>query len=66
LVEQVELKAISIFETIFSNCVAVFAFDNSTNHAAFMSNALVASHMNINSGGKNVLKMHDTYSLLKL
>ena len=60
LVEQVELKAIPIFETIFPECVEVFMFDNSSNHAAFMPDALVANRINIGSGGKNVSKMRDT------
>ena len=59
LIEQVEYKAIPIFEALFSNCTAVFAFDNSSNHAAFKSDALVTSKMNLKSGGKQ-LKMKDT------
>ncbi|RIA79867.1 hypothetical protein C1645_839743 [Glomus cerebriforme] len=59
LIEQVKTKAILIFETIFSNCIALFAFDNSSNHAAFRSDALVASRMNLKPGGKQP-KMRDT------
>jgi len=40
--------------------VAVFAFDNSSNHAAFSKDALVASRMNLNPGGKQPI-MRDTY-----
>ncbi|RIA94607.1 hypothetical protein C1645_817767 [Glomus cerebriforme] len=57
--EQVKTKAIPIFETLFPNCVALFAFDNSSNHAAFKSDALVASRMNLKSEGKQ-LKIKDT------
>jgi hypothetical protein len=32
--------------------VAVFAFDNSSNHAAFSKDALVARRMNLNPGAK--------------
>ena len=48
LVEQVKMKAILIFETIFSNCIALFAFDNSLNHVTYRSDALIASQMNLN------------------
>jgi hypothetical protein len=40
--------------------VAVFAFDNSSNHAAFRKDALVASRMNLNPGGKQPI-MRNTY-----
>ncbi len=43
LLEQIKCKVIPIFETLYPNCVAVFAFDNSSNHAAFGKDALVAS-----------------------
>ena len=52
-------KAIPIFEAIFPNCIALFAFDNSSNHAAYRSDALVASRMNLKPRGKQ-LKMRDT------
>jgi len=32
------------------NAIAVFAFDNSTNHDAMAENALCAQHMNLNPG----------------
>ncbi len=44
---------------MFPNCIGLFAFDNSSNHAAFKSDALVASKMNLKSGGKQP-KMKDT------
>ncbi|CAJ0633494.1 10405_t:CDS:2 [Entrophospora sp. SA101] len=44
---------------LFSNCTALFAFDNSTNHGSYKSDALVASRMNLNPGGKQP-KMKDT------
>ena len=52
LLEQVEYKAILIFETLFPNCVAVFAFDNSSNHSAYCSDALLANRINLQPGGK--------------
>jgi hypothetical protein len=60
LIEQVEYKAIPIFEALFPNCIAVFVFDNSSNHSAFAPDALVAKRMNIGSGG-NAPKMRDTF-----
>ena len=60
LIEQVEYKAIPIFEALFPNCIGVFAFDNSSNHSAFASDALVVKRMNIGPGG-NAPKMHDTF-----
>jgi len=59
LVEQVKTKAIPIFETIFPNCIALFAFDNSSNYAAYRFDALVANRMNLKPGGKQP-KMRDT------
>ncbi len=38
----------------------VFAFDNNSNHAVFSKDALVASKMNLKSGGKQLI-MHNTY-----
>ena len=52
-------KTIPIFEAIFPNCIALFAFDNSSNHAAYRSDALVVSKMNLKPGGKQP-KMKDT------
>ena len=59
LIEQLKMKAIPIFETLFPNCIALFAFDNSSNHAAYRSDAFVASRMNLKSRGKQP-KMKDT------
>jgi hypothetical protein len=60
LLEQVKSKAIPIFETLFPTCIAVFAFDNSSNHAAFLPNALVVSKMNIFLGGKQLVMRSTT------
>jgi hypothetical protein len=60
LLKQIEYKAIPIFEALYPNCVAVFAYDNSSNHAAFRKDALVASQMNLNPGGKQLI-MRNTY-----
>ena len=35
LLKQVRLKAILIFKALFSNCIAIFAFDNSLNRILF-------------------------------
>jgi hypothetical protein len=60
LVEQVKTKAIPIFEAIFPNCIALFAFDNSFNHAAYSSDALVTSRMNLKPEEKQ-LKIKDSF-----
>jgi hypothetical protein len=52
LLEQVKLKAIPIFKALFPICIAVFAFDNSSNHAAFLLNAFITSKINLFSGEK--------------
>ena len=52
LVNQVIEYAIPIFEAYFSECQALFAFDNVSSHAAFSPNALIAKYMNLNPGGK--------------
>jgi hypothetical protein len=49
--KQLKEKAIPIFEAMHPGCVAVFAFDNSTNHRAYASDALLVSRMNLNPGG---------------
>ena len=59
LLEQVKNIAIPIFEIVHPNAIAVFAFDNSTNHGAMADNALCAQRMNLNPGGKQP-KMKDT------
>src|SRR3954470_22348043 len=60
LLEQIEHKAIPIFEILYPNCIALFAFNNSSNHAVFSKDALVASRMNLKPGGKQPI-MHDTH-----
>ncbi|CAJ0645937.1 7906_t:CDS:2, partial [Entrophospora sp. SA101] len=59
LKNQVIDKAIPIFEATHQDCIALFAFDNATSHAAFANDALVASKMNWNDGGSQP-KMRDT------
>uniref|UniRef100_U9TTT3 Uncharacterized protein n=1 Tax=Rhizophagus irregularis (strain DAOM 181602 / DAOM 197198 / MUCL 43194) TaxID=747089 RepID=U9TTT3_RHIID len=61
LLEQVKSKAIPIFEALFPTCIAVFAFDNSSNHAAFLPDALVASKMNHFPGGKQLVMRSTTW-----
>ena len=60
LIEQIKNKVIPIFETLYPDCVAVFAFDNNSNHAAFSKDALIANRMNLGPGGKQPI-MRDTY-----
>jgi len=60
LIDQVINYAIPIFEAIYSDAIAVFAFDNSTNHGAMPEDGLNAAKMNVNPGGKQP-RMHSTY-----
>lgn len=55
LISQVIDCAIPIFEVLYPNAVAVFAFDNSTNHGAMAKDALYVMNMNVNPGGKQAL-----------
>ena len=61
LIEQVELKAIPIFEALFPGCIALFAFDHSSNHSSYKSDALVASRMNMKPGGNQPKMRNTTY-----
>ena len=60
LIDQVINYAIPIFEILYPNAIAVFAFDNSTNHGAMAKNALNVMNMNVNPGGKQAL-MRSTF-----
>ncbi|KAG0640109.1 hypothetical protein HOY80DRAFT_1071097 [Tuber brumale] len=52
LINHVLNVAIPIFEATFSNAQALFLFDHATSHMADAQDALRASHMNMDSGGK--------------
>lgn len=52
MVEHAVRVALPIFRYAFPGCQALFAFDNASNHCSFSENALVASRMNLNPGGK--------------
>ncbi|CAG8521014.1 11601_t:CDS:2, partial [Scutellospora calospora] len=51
LLEQIRDKVILIFETKFSNATAIFAFDNSTNYAAYAEDALITTRINLKPRG---------------
>jgi len=55
LISQVIDCAIPIFDVLYLNAVAVFAFDNSTNYDAMAKDALNVMNMNVNPGGKQAL-----------
>jgi hypothetical protein len=61
LLDQVINFAIPIFETMHPNAIAIFAFDNSTNHGAMADDALNVSKMNVNPGGKQPLMRSTVY-----
>ena len=50
---QVLQRAIPIFEAVYPRHVAVFLFDNSTNHSYMAADALLTSKMNLGDGGKS-------------
>jgi hypothetical protein len=52
-------QTISIFEQVYPDHIAVFAFDHSSGPACNAEDVLVASRMNLNHGGKESL-MRDT------
>ena len=60
LLNQVIDSAIPIFNILYPNAIAVFAFDNSTNHGAMAKDGLNVFNMNLNPGGKKPC-MHETY-----
>ncbi len=51
---------IPIFEILYSDCVIIFAFDNSNNYATFSKDALIANRMNLGPSEKQPI-MWDTY-----
>jgi hypothetical protein len=52
LIEQLEMKAIPIFNRAFPGRQALFIFDNATIHFAFAKDALRVTKLNIAPGGK--------------
>lgn len=48
MVKQLTEDVIPLFESLHPGCKAVFLFDNSSNHGAYSSDALVASRMTLN------------------
>ena len=60
ILKQLEEKAIPGFDEMHPGARGIFIFDNSTNHGAYAADALlaIASKMNLNSGGNQVVKFH--------
>ncbi|RIB05318.1 hypothetical protein C2G38_2219929 [Gigaspora rosea] len=61
LLKQIKENAITIFEAKFPGATAVFAFDNSMNHAAFANDALMAQRMNKGPRGKQSIMRPATF-----
>jgi len=61
MADQATQIAAKILPYAFPGCQALFAFDNASNHSCFARNALVASWMNLNPGGKQLL-MRETFA----
>jgi hypothetical protein len=57
--KQLTEQAIPALEKQHPNCQLLFIFDNSSGHASFAPDALLASRMNLGPGGKNVKVMRD-------
>lgn len=55
MVEQTIKIALPIFHYAFPDCQVLFAFDNASNHCAYVLDALVAAKMNRNPGGQQPL-----------
>jgi len=58
MLDQLVNRAIPIFEVLHPGCVSVFCFDQSTNHNAMAEDALIATRINLSSGGGQP-KMHN-------
>ena len=63
LVEQLSKKVIPIFEILHPHAIGLFIFDNSQNHHALPPDALRASTLNLNDGGKNAKYQRDGWFL---
>ncbi|CAH1759781.1 10194_t:CDS:2 [Entrophospora sp. SA101] len=61
LLDQVLNYAIPIFEVVHPNAVAVFAFDNSTNHESMAKDVLNVNNMDVHPGGKQALMRPTVY-----
>ena len=55
MVEQTVKVDMPIFKYAFPGCQALFAFDNASNHCCYAPDALLASAVNLNPGGKQPL-----------
>ncbi|RIB14252.1 hypothetical protein C2G38_2195671 [Gigaspora rosea] len=61
LLEQVRDKAIPTFEAKFPNAIAVFAFDNSTNHSVYAEDTFIATRMNLKPAGNQPIMRSTTF-----
>lgn len=52
-------KMLRIFEILHPGCIALVAYDNSSNHHAMANDALVANRLNLKDGGKNVCQLRN-------
>ncbi|KAJ8462477.1 hypothetical protein ONZ51_g10884 [Trametes cubensis] len=59
MIEQLQ-NTIPIAHRLYPNAVIHWIFDNSSCHGSLAKDALTATKMNVNPGGKNVPHMHDT------
>ena len=54
MTDQAVNLATQIFSYAYSDCQALFAFDNASNYACFFENALLAKRINLVIGGKQL------------
>lgn len=63
MVKQLRNKAIPIFKALHPNSVALFTFDQSTNHNAYHRDALVVNRMTLNSKEEKEYNFKDGWYL---
>ena len=63
LVDQLKNKVLPIFKILHPDSDALFVFDNSMNHHAKASDALVARNLNLSDGGINTPKLRSGWFL---
>jgi hypothetical protein len=62
VINQVNEEVLVAFAELHPNAIALFTFDQSTNHAAFAPDALRASNMNMNPGGAQAIMRPGKFS----
>ena len=53
MADQLDNHVVPVFDDMHPDCVAVFMFDNSSNHKELPDDALDTENLNLSDGGKN-------------